>query len=43
MASAWNGTHNDKPVIAGIYAYYLKYEKYDGTFGELKGNISLVR
>jgi gliding motility-associated-like protein len=43
MTLAWNGTHNDKPVIAGIYAYYLKYEKYDGTFGEIKGNISLVR
>jgi gliding motility-associated-like protein len=43
MTLAWNGTHNDKPVIAGIYAYYLKYEKYDGTFGEVKGNISLVR
>ncbi len=39
----WNGNHNDKPVIAGVYTYYLKYEKFDGTFGELKGNISLVR
>jgi gliding motility-associated-like protein len=39
----WNGNHKDKPVIAGVYTYYLKYEKYDGTFGELKGNVTLVR
>ncbi|HRG59368.1 MAG TPA: gliding motility-associated C-terminal domain-containing protein [Bacteroidia bacterium] len=39
----WDGTHNDKPVLAGVYAYYLKYEKFDGTFGELKGNINLIR
>jgi gliding motility-associated-like protein len=39
----WNGMHNDKPVVAGIYTYYLKYEKYDGTFGELKGNVTLSR
>jgi gliding motility-associated-like protein len=39
----WDGNHTDKPVVAGIYTYYLKYEKFDGTFGELKGNISLIR
>lgn len=39
----WDGTHKDKPVVAGVYAYYLKYEKFDGTFGELKGNINLTR
>ena len=39
----WNGMHKDKPVVAGIYTYYLKYEKYDGTYGEEKGNITLSR
>lgn len=39
----WDGNHKDKPVVAGIYTYYLKYEKFDGTFGELKGNITLIR
>jgi gliding motility-associated-like protein len=39
----WDGTLNDKPVMAGVYTYYLKYQKYDGEFGELKGNITLVR
>jgi gliding motility-associated-like protein len=39
----WNGTQNDKPVMAGVYAFYLQYEKFDGTIGELKGNINLIR
>jgi gliding motility-associated-like protein len=39
----WNGAHKDKPVVAGVYTYYLKFEKFDGSFGELKGNITLVR
>jgi gliding motility-associated-like protein len=39
----WDGSHKDKPVVAGVYTYYLHYEKFDGTYGELKGNISLVR
>lgn len=39
----WNGTFNDKPVVPGVYTFYLKYEKYDGSFDEIKGNITLVR
>lgn len=39
----WDGNRNDKPVVAGVYTYFLKYEKYDGTYGDMKGNISLVR
>lgn len=41
--AGWDGTHKDKPVVAGVYTYYLSYQKYDGTYEELKGNISLVR
>jgi gliding motility-associated-like protein len=39
----WNGMHKDKPVMTGVYTYYLKYEKFDGTFDEIKGNITLSR
>jgi gliding motility-associated-like protein len=39
----WDGNQNDKPVVTGVYTYYLKYEKYDGTFGEDKGNVTLSR
>jgi gliding motility-associated-like protein len=39
----WNGTHKDKPVVAGVYTYYLQFEKFDGSLGELKGNITLIR
>jgi gliding motility-associated-like protein len=39
----WDGTKDDKPVMAGVYAYYLRYTKFSGEIGELKGNISIVR
>jgi gliding motility-associated-like protein len=39
----WDGNQNDKPVVTGVYTYYLRYEKYDGTFDEEKGNITLSR
>ena len=43
QAIGWDGSNNDKPVLAGVYTYYLKYEKFDGSFNEQKGNISLIR
>lgn len=43
QAVGWNGQHKDKPVVEGIYTYYLKYEKFNGTLGDLKGNITLSR
>ncbi len=43
MKEGWDGTFEDKPVVSGVYTYYLNYEKYDGGFGELKGNITLTR
>jgi gliding motility-associated-like protein len=27
QAIGWDGSNNDKPVLAGVYTYYLKYEK----------------
>jgi gliding motility-associated-like protein len=39
----WDGTHNDKPVDAGVYFYYLKYTCSDGKIIEKKGDVSLIR
>ena len=43
MKIGWDGTLHDKPVMQGVYVYYLEYEKYDGTFEQMKGNVSLFR
>ncbi|MCA6364102.1 MAG: PKD domain-containing protein [Bacteroidetes bacterium] len=39
----WDGTHRDKPVNTGIYAYFLRVEYFDGRSETRKGDISVVR
>lgn len=39
----WDGTFKGKPVPSGVYIYVLRYTLIDGTQGEKKGSLSLMR
>lgn len=39
----WQGTHNDKPAIQGVYAYYFKALFPEGNEEVFSGTITLLR
>ncbi len=39
----WDGTHNGKQLNPGVFVYYLKVTFIDGSQGELKGNVTLIK
>ena len=39
----WNGTHNGKILNPGVFVYYLRVTFIDGSQGESKGNVTLVK
>ena len=39
----WDGTHNGKEVNPGVFVYYVNVTFIDGSTGQLKGNVTLVR
>lgn len=39
----WDGTMNGNPVNSGVFGYYLEATFLDGTSGQQKGDITLVR
>lgn len=43
IGECWDGTHRDKPMNSGVYAYILSYTLDTGEQETLKGNISLFR
>mgnify|MGYP000896871458 FL=1 len=43
QADGWNGEFRGKSVDPGVFAYYLKIEKFDGSVVRKQGNITLVR
>ncbi|MBX2931404.1 MAG: gliding motility-associated C-terminal domain-containing protein [Chitinophagaceae bacterium] len=41
--ASWDGTYQGKPVPSGVYIYVLRYSLIDGTQGEKKGSLNLIR
>ena len=39
----WDGTHNGKELNPGVFVYYVEVTFLDGTTGELKGNVTLIK
>ena len=39
----WDGTHNGSELNHGVFVWYLNTTFIDGTTGEFKGNVTLVR
>ncbi len=39
----WDGTYKGRAVPSGVYIYVLRYILIDGTKGELKGSLNLIR
>jgi gliding motility-associated-like protein len=39
----WNGTHNGKELNPGVFVYYVKTTFVNGSTGELKGNVTLIK
>lgn len=43
MSQGWNGYYKGAPADMGAYGYMLRYNCYDGSTGEQKGDVTLVR
>ncbi|MBK9271011.1 MAG: gliding motility-associated C-terminal domain-containing protein [Saprospiraceae bacterium] len=43
LNSGWDGQMNGKPVNPGVFIYFVKAKRLDGTIIELKGDLSLIR
>ena len=43
IGQGWDGTHNGKELNPGVFVYYVNVTFIDGTAGQLKGNVTLVR
>lgn len=41
--SAWDGTHNGKPVSSDVYGFYLRARCVNGKVYEEKGNVTVLR
>ena len=41
--SAWDGTHNGKPVSSDVYGFYLRANCVNGKVYEEKGNVTVLR
>jgi gliding motility-associated-like protein len=39
----WDGTQNGKELNPGVFVYYVKATYLDGSKGELKGNVTLIK
>jgi len=39
----WDGTHNGNELNPGVFVYYVNVIFIDGTTGQLKGNVTLVK
>ncbi|PCI95056.1 MAG: hypothetical protein COB15_12645 [Flavobacteriales bacterium] len=39
----WDGKHNEKELNPGVFVYYVKVKFIDGSQGELKGNVTLIK
>ena len=39
----WDGTNNGKELNPGVFVYYVKVTYVDGSAGELKGNVTLIK
>ena len=39
----WDGTHNGKELNPGVFVYYVKTTFVNGSTGELKGNVTLIK
>ncbi|PCJ24244.1 MAG: hypothetical protein COA97_10140 [Flavobacteriales bacterium] len=39
----WDGTHNGNKLNPGVFVYYVNVTFIDGSSGQLKGNVTLVR
>jgi gliding motility-associated-like protein len=43
VGQGWDGTHNGKTLNPGVFVYYVKATFIDGSVGDLKGNVTLVK
>lgn len=43
MTQGWDGTWDGEPQPLGVYAYYVRGEKFNGEEIVLKGNVTLIR
>ncbi len=43
MTKGWNGYYKGQPADMGVYGYILRYKCYDGSSGEQKGDVTLIR
>lgn len=41
--TGWDGVFRKKPAPAGVYAYYLEFEYYDGRIEKKVGDLTLIR
>ena len=39
----WDGRHNGREVLPGVYVYYVEVEYYDNTKDILEGDVTLMR
>ena len=39
----WDGTHKGKGLNPGVFVYYVRTTFIDGSVGELKGNVTLIK
>ena len=43
VEQGWDGTHNGKTLNPGVFVYYVKATFINGSKGELKGNVTLIK
>lgn len=39
----WDGTYKGRLADVGVYIYYVKFKCHDGSTGEIKGDVTLIR
>ena len=43
QTEGWDGSFNDQEMNTAVFVYYVKVLYTDGTFGEFKGDVTLIR
>ncbi len=43
IEEGWDGTHNGVELNPGVFVYYVNVTFIDGSAGQIKGNVTLVR
>jgi hypothetical protein len=39
----WDGNHKNQPAAVGVYVFNAKVYYFDGTTGNISGNLTLLR